>query len=101
MRLLPASALLLVAASLTAEHTGSAAARLGDLQTKLRQSHQANDWQSNLASAVELKQLLNDNPDSASWNSSSAWVSPQICRRGPQTLPRFLAEGNSLRYRME
>jgi hypothetical protein len=64
MRLLPASALLLVAASLTAEHTGSAAARLGDLQTKLRQSHQANDWQSNLASAVELKQLLNDNPDS-------------------------------------
>jgi len=64
VRLLPASVLLLVAASLTAEHTGSAAERFGDLQTKLRQSHQANDWQSNLASAVDLKQLLNDNPDS-------------------------------------
>jgi hypothetical protein len=64
MRLIPASVLLLVVASVTAVQPGSAIERLQNLQTKLRESQTAKDWHSNLASAKELKELLNEDPDS-------------------------------------
>jgi sugar lactone lactonase YvrE len=38
--------------------------RFQALQVKLRESHTANDWRSNLASAKEMKELLNEAPDS-------------------------------------
>jgi hypothetical protein len=46
------------------KETGSAAERFQSLQVKLRESHSANDWDSNLVSANELKELLNEAPDS-------------------------------------
>jgi hypothetical protein len=62
MRLLPASALLVVAVSLFAQRTDSAVAQLQSLQARLHKSHTANDWPANLVAARELKTLLNDDP---------------------------------------
>ncbi len=64
MRLDSAAAFFIVAASLTAQPTGTAVDQLRSLQGKLRASHAANDWQSNLSSAKELKVLLNGAPES-------------------------------------
>jgi sugar lactone lactonase YvrE len=42
----------------------SAAERFQSLQAQLRKSHASNDWRSNLASANELSELLNEAPNS-------------------------------------
>jgi hypothetical protein len=59
-----ASVLLILGTASTAKQTGSAVERFQSLQVKLRESHSANDWHSNLVSANELKELLNEAPDS-------------------------------------
>jgi hypothetical protein len=59
-----ASVLLILGTASTAKQTGSAVERFQSLQVKLRESHSANDWRSNLVSANELKELLNEAPDS-------------------------------------
>jgi hypothetical protein len=64
MRLLPASVLLVLAAALAGEQTGSAIERFQSLQAKLRESRTAKDWPANLAGAKQLKDLLNEDPAS-------------------------------------
>jgi hypothetical protein len=59
-----ACVLLIVGTASTAKQTGSAVERFQSLQVKLRESHNANDWRSNLVSANELKELLNEAPAS-------------------------------------
>jgi sugar lactone lactonase YvrE len=59
-----ASVLLILGTASTAKQTGSAVEQFQSLQVKLRESHSANDWHSNLVSANELKELLNEAPDS-------------------------------------
>src|SRR5579863_1538437 len=56
--------LLILGAAYAAKQPGSAVERFQSLQVKLRESHRANDWHSNLASANEQKEFLNDAPDS-------------------------------------
>jgi hypothetical protein len=55
--------LILVSAPVTSE-SPSAAERFQSLQAQLRKSHASNDWRSNLASANELSELLNEAPNS-------------------------------------
>jgi hypothetical protein len=55
--------LILVSAPVTSEPP-SAAERFQSLQAQLRKSHASNDWRSNLASANELSELLNEAPNS-------------------------------------
>jgi hypothetical protein len=55
-----ACVLLILGTASTAKQTGSAVERFQSLQVKLRESHSANDWRSNLVSANELKELLNE-----------------------------------------
>src|SRR5215467_14174802 len=55
--------LILVLAPVTSE-SPSAAERFQSLQAQLRKSHASNDWRSNLASANELSELLNEAPNS-------------------------------------
>jgi sugar lactone lactonase YvrE len=55
---------LILATASAAEQPSSAVEQFQALQTKLRVSHTANDWRSNLASAKDLKELLNEAPDS-------------------------------------
>ncbi len=55
---------LILAAASTAKRTDSAKEELQSLRKALRESHAANDWRSNLASATRLKELLNEAPDS-------------------------------------
>ena len=55
--------LILVTLS-TAQKTGSAVEQFQCLQAKLRASHKANDWHSNLVIASKLKEFLNEAPDS-------------------------------------
>jgi hypothetical protein len=66
MRLYSASILLLLAAPLAASlgpgQTGSAVARFQNLRATLKASHDAKDWQSNLSSAIALKEFLNQSP---------------------------------------
>ena len=62
-RLLSSALLALVVAS-TGHSTGSAIEQLQTLQAELRNSHQNNDWHSNLASAFRQKDLLNGAPGS-------------------------------------
>jgi hypothetical protein len=50
--------------SLTRKADGSALEQFQRLQVGLRESHTANDWHSNLASANELKELPNEAPGS-------------------------------------
>jgi hypothetical protein len=59
-----ACVLLILGTASTAKQTGSAVERFQSLQVKLRESHSANDWRSNPVSANELKELLNEAPDS-------------------------------------
>jgi hypothetical protein len=58
-----ASALALATAS-TAKRTETAIEEFHSLRKTLRESHAANDWRSNLASATRLKELLNEAPNS-------------------------------------
>jgi hypothetical protein len=55
--------LVLVTAS-TATQSGSAVEQFQSLKAELRKSHASNDWHSNLASAYQLKGLLNEAPNS-------------------------------------
>lgn len=55
--------ILLVTAS-TAIQGGSAVQRFQTLQESIRRSRASNDWRSNVASARELKEFLNESPDS-------------------------------------
>jgi hypothetical protein len=55
--------LILVSGPVTSE-SPSAAERFQSLQGQLRKSHASNDWRSNLASANELSELLNEAPNS-------------------------------------
>jgi sugar lactone lactonase YvrE len=59
-----ASLLLILVTASPEKQTGSALEQLQRLQAGLRESHTANDWHSNLASAKELKELLNEAPGS-------------------------------------
>jgi hypothetical protein len=59
-----ACVLLILTTLSTAKETDSAVEQFQSLQVKLRESHSANDWHSNLVSANELKELLNGSPDS-------------------------------------
>jgi sugar lactone lactonase YvrE len=59
-----APVILILGAASTAKQTGSAVEQFQSLQVKLRESHRANDWHSNLVSANDLKELLNEAPDS-------------------------------------
>jgi hypothetical protein len=59
-----ASLLLILGTASPAKQTGSALAQFQRLEAGLRESHTANDWRSNLARANELKELLNEAPDS-------------------------------------
>jgi sugar lactone lactonase YvrE len=56
--------LLIFAAASTAKQPRSAIEQFQRLQAKLKDSRRANDWRSSLASARELKELLNEAPDS-------------------------------------
>jgi hypothetical protein len=56
--------MLVVATSLFAQRTDSAIQQFQSLQTRLHNSHTANDWPSNLIAARELKTFLNDDPAS-------------------------------------
>jgi hypothetical protein len=55
--------LILVSAPVMSE-SPSAAERFQSLQAQLRKSHASNDWRSNLVSANELSELLNEAPNS-------------------------------------
>jgi len=59
-----AAVLLILGTASTAKQTGSAVEQFQSLQVKLQESHKGNDWRSNLISANELKELLNEAPDS-------------------------------------
>jgi hypothetical protein len=59
-----ASVLLISVAASTAMQQRSAVQQLQDLRARLRKSHTNNDWHSNLRSANELQQLLNESPNS-------------------------------------
>jgi len=59
-----ASVILILGTASTAKQTGSAVEQFQSLQVNLRESHRANDWHSNLFSANELKELLNEAPGS-------------------------------------
>lgn len=59
-----ASLLLILVTASPAKQTGSALEQFQRLQVRLRESHTAKDWHSNPASANELKELLNEAPDS-------------------------------------
>ena len=59
-----ASVLLVMVTASPATQQRSAVEQFQDLQAKLRKSHTSNDWHSNLLSANELKQLLNEAPHS-------------------------------------
>lgn len=59
-----ASFLLVLVSASTASPSSSAVEQFQSLQAELRQSHANDDWRSNLASAVRLRQLLNDSPAS-------------------------------------
>jgi sugar lactone lactonase YvrE len=56
--------LLIIITASPAKQTGSGLEQFQRLKVRLRESHAANDWHSNLASANELKELLNEVPDS-------------------------------------
>ena len=58
------SVLLFLSTASTGKQTGTAVEQFQNLQVKLQESNRANDWQSNLVSANELKDLLNEAPDS-------------------------------------
>jgi sugar lactone lactonase YvrE len=55
---------LTLATASAAGRTDSAKEEFQSLRKKLRESHAANDWRSNLASATRLKELLNEAPNS-------------------------------------
>ncbi len=55
---------LILATASTAKRTDSAKEEFQSLRKALRESHAANDWRSNLASATRLKELLNQAPNS-------------------------------------
>jgi len=59
-----ASVILILGTASTAKQTGSAVEQFQSLQVNLRESHRANDWHSNLFSANEVKELLNEAPGS-------------------------------------
>ena len=59
-----ASVLLILGTASTGKQTGTAVEQFQNLQVKLQESNRVKDWRSNLVSANELKDLLNEAPDS-------------------------------------
>jgi sugar lactone lactonase YvrE len=58
------SVLLVLVSALAAKQSGSAVEQFQSLKGELRKSHASNDWHANLASANQLKALLNEAPNS-------------------------------------